>query len=94
MLGCPCPVVLRNSCGVLASRRTLEPPWYGDVDPVERLSIAAAGILPGYPFSHRASTLQEDIGRELEIFVLETCEPEGSGAEMVPLPLFLIGKIF
>ena len=30
---------------------------------------------------------QEDIGRDLEIFVLETCEPKGSGAEMVPPPL-------
>ena len=44
--------------------------------------------------SPTASTLQEGIGRELEIFVLEACEPEGSRAEMVPPPLFLIGKIF
>ena len=27
----------------------------GDVDPVERLGLTAAGILPGYPFSCRAS---------------------------------------
>ena len=38
---------------------------------------------------------QEDIGRDLEIFVLETCEPKGSGAEMVPPPLCLSsGKYF
>ena len=38
---------------------------------------------------------QEDIGRDLEIFVLETCEPKGSGAEMVPPPLCLsLGKYF
>ena len=36
----------------------------------------------------RFSSSWRILGRILEVFVLETCEPEGSGAEMVPPPLY------
>ena len=65
ILGCPCPVEPRNSWyGALASQRTPEPPEYGDADPVERLCLGAAGILPGYPLFRRVSTPLEDAEME------------------------------
>ena len=57
-------------------------------------------LRPLEPFQVIPSTaalqlFQEDIGRTVEIFVLETFEPGRSGAEIVPPPLcFSSGKYF
>ena len=52
--------------------------------------------LGSFQVIHSPAALQLHLrtrGRMLEIFVLETCEPEGSGAEMVPTPrCFSSGK--
>ena len=47
------------------------------------------------PSTAALQLFQEDIGRNVEIFVLETFEPGRSGAEMVPSPpCFSSGKYF
>ena len=70
--------------------RSMETPIQSNVFPLRALG--------SFQVIHSLVALQLHLrmrGGIIEIFVLKTCEPEGSGAEMVPPPLcFSSGKYF
>ena len=96
MLDYPCPVVLHNYWyEVLVSGQTPESP---SKDALILSNVFLVRPLGSFQAIHSPAALQLHLrtrGRILEIFVLETCEPKWSGADMIPPPLcFSSGKCF